>query len=342
MVFSKIKSFLQQEWKSLKLLRTGSQEEKIAESKLSKYLIKEVLAHNFSILLILATAIATFGLISNSTATIIGAMIIAPLMCPIISFAYALVILNVRLLSYSFARLVYGIILTIAIAFVTTAIIGFRIPGSEILGRTEPTLLDLGVAVAAGIAGGFAKVRSSVSDAIPGVAIAVALVPPLCVVGIGLAVADVNLSTGAFILFLTNLVSIILTVALVFILESYGSWKKAIWGLLFLIASLFLITLPLNFNFREMIAKNHIRHALSLYIHESDQHLLESIEVELQGKELFVTVEVIAPTGEVDRIRARQNLKKAQAFLSKQVGKPVHLKVIIFPIEIEEYEVYAP
>ncbi|MGK7939627.1 MAG: TIGR00341 family protein [Crocosphaera sp.] len=342
MVFSQIKSFLQREWKLLNRLRTGSQEEKVSEYKLSKNLIKEVLAHNFSILLILATAIATFGLISNSTATIIGAMIIAPLMIPIISFAYALVILNFRLLTYSFARLIFGIILTIVIAFVTTKIIGFRIPGSEILGRAEPTLLDLGVAVAAGIAGGFAKVRPSVSDAIPGVAIAVALVPPLCVVGIGLAVSDFRLSAGAFILFLTNLVGIILTAALVFILESYGSWKKAIWGLLLLIASLAVITLPLNFHFREMIAENRIRHALSIYIHESKQHLIESIDVQLQETKLFVTVEVFASTVELDRSEARKNLKKIQNFLAKQVGYPVHLKVIVFPVEIEEYEIFAP
>ncbi len=342
MVFSKIKSFLQQEWKFLNTLRIGSQEEKVSEYKLSEYLIKEVLAHNFSILLILATAIATFGLISNSTATIIGAMIIAPLMIPIISFAYALVVLNMRLLTYSFARLVFGIILTIIIAFVTTELIGFRIPGSEILSRAEPTLLDLGVAVAAGIAGGFAKVRRSVSDAIPGVAIAVALVPPLCVVGIGLAVSNFNLSAGAFILFLTNLVGIILTAALVFILESYGSWKKAIWGLLLLIASLAVITLPLNFHFREMIAENRIRHGLSLYIEESKQYLLQSIEVELEENELFVTLEVVAPTGEVDRDEAKTNLKQAQNFLAKQAGYPVHLKVIVFPIEIEQYEVSVP
>ncbi|MGK7961941.1 TIGR00341 family protein [Crocosphaera sp.] len=342
MVFSKIRSFIQQEWKLLNLLRSNSQEEKVSEYKLSDNLIREVLAHNFSILLILSTAIATFGLISNSTATIIGAMIIAPLMIPIISFAYALVILDFRLLGYSFGRLIFGIILAIFIAFLTTEIIGFRIPGSEILSRTEPTLLDLGVAISAGTAGAFAKVRRSVSDAIPGVAISVALVPPLCVVGIGFALSDFSLSTGSFVLFLTNLVAIILTAALVFILESYGNWKKAIWGLLLLLASLFLITLPLNFNFREMIAKNQIHHALLLYIPESDHHLLESIQVEIKGKELFVSVEVVASTGKVDRVRAKQNLKKAQTFLSQQVGKPVHLKVIVFPIEIEEYEVAAP
>lgn len=172
MILSKIWSLIQHEWQLFKRLQTGVKEQKVSDYKLSENLIQEVLSHNFSILLTLATAIATFGLLSNSTATIIGAMIVAPLMIPIISFSYGLVSLNVRLISYSLSRLVFGIILTIFIAFIATEIIGFRIPGSEILARTEPTLLDLGVAIAAGTAGAFAKVRSRVSDAIPGVAIA--------------------------------------------------------------------------------------------------------------------------------------------------------------------------
>ena len=120
MIFSKIWSFIHQEWKFFHRLRTESQEPKISEYKLSETLIQEVLTNNFSILLTLATAIATFGLLSNSTATIIGAMIIAPLMIPIISLAYSLVILNFRLINYSLVRLIFGIILTIFIAFVTT------------------------------------------------------------------------------------------------------------------------------------------------------------------------------------------------------------------------------
>ncbi len=170
MYLSRIWSFLKRECKVLIQLRVRAGEKNISEDYLSDSLIREVLAHNFSILLTLATAIATFGLLSNSPATIIGAMIVAPLMVPIISFAYALVIFNFRLISYSLVRLIFGITLTVLIAFISTEIIGFRIPESEILARTEPTLLDLGVAIAAGTAGAFAKIRRSVSDAVPGVA----------------------------------------------------------------------------------------------------------------------------------------------------------------------------
>ncbi len=342
MFLSKLSSFIQQEWKSFKRLQKRVQEPKVSEYKLSKNLIQDILAHNFSILLTLATTIATFGLLSNSTATIIGAMIIAPLMTPIICFSYGLINFNHRLLSYSLARLIFGILLTIFIACMVTKIIGFRLPDSEMLARTKPTLLDLGVAIAAGTAGAFAQVRRRVSDTIPGVAIAVALVPPLCVVGIGLAMENFHLSTGSFILFLTNLFGIILAAALVFLLNSYGSWKKAIGGLLFLLTSLFIISLPLNFSFQEMIAENRIRHAVYLYIRQSDKHLIESVKVQLQKEKILVILEVIAPTGQVDRANVKRRLKKAQKFISEQVQKPIHLKVRVLPIEILEYEVDVP
>ena len=124
MYFSRIWSLFKREWKLFTDLRVGAKERNISEDNLLDILIREVLAHNFSILLTLATAIATFGLLSNSTATIIGAMIVAPLMIPIVSFAYGLVILNFRLIGYSLVRLIWGIALTVLIAFISTEIIG--------------------------------------------------------------------------------------------------------------------------------------------------------------------------------------------------------------------------
>ncbi|MGB5771238.1 MAG: TIGR00341 family protein, partial [Crocosphaera sp.] len=323
----------------------GIEEQVISEEKLSESLINQVLAHNFSILLILATTISTFGLISNSAATIIGAMIIAPLMVPIISLAYALVTLNIRLISYSVIRLIFGIFLTVGIAFITTEIIGYRISGSEILARTEPTLLDLGVAIAAGTAGAFAKVRRSVSDTIPGVAISVALVPPLCVVGIGLAVGDFRLSTGSFVLFLTNLVGIILTAAIVFLFESYGSWKKAIASLFVLVGSLFVIILPLNFSFKEMIIENQIRHALAerhRQQKDKEDSIISSVEVELKEEKILVIADVIISPSRLNKINPQENLKSTQKFLAQITGKPVEVKVRVFPIEILNFEADVP
>ncbi|MGK7882613.1 MAG: TIGR00341 family protein [Crocosphaera sp.] len=341
MSWLKLQSFIKQEWRLFRELRTEIEEEKISEDKLSEILIHQVLARNFSILLILATSIATFGLISNSAATIIGAMIIAPLMIPIIGIAYSLVTLNTRLISYSFIRLIFGIFLTVGIAFLTTEIIGYQLSGTEILSRTRPTLLDLGVAIAAGTAGGFAKVRRSVSDAIPGVAISVALVPPLCVVGIGFAVSDFSLSRGSFVLFLTNLVGIILTAAIVFLFDSYGSWKKATASLFGLLTSLILITLPLNFSFREMIIENQIRHELAKRHRkhrDREDSIITKVDVQLQEGKIIVTADVIITPDRLDKIDPEENLKATQKILSDKMGKPVELRIRVFPIDILNFE----
>ncbi|MDJ0589706.1 MAG: TIGR00341 family protein [Pleurocapsa sp. MO_226.B13] len=342
-------SFLQREHNSLNNLRASGREPNISEEDLASGLFQGVFNQNFSILLALATAIATFGLLSNSTATIIGAMIVAPLMIPIISLTYALLILNPRLIGYSLAKIILGIVLTVSIAFFTTKIVGFKVPGSEILSRTEPTLLDLGVAIAAGVAGAYSKIRRSVADAIPGVAISVALVPPLCVTGIGLATNNYQLSSGSFVLFLTNLVGIITSAELVFLFQSYGSWKKGIWGLLILALSIIPISVPLGFSFQKMIADNQINHALLKYNRLYDnrvQSKITAVEVDIKKPgELSVLVDVIRePDGilESNEEDVKQGLEVVRQFLSQEVGKPVHLRVRVFPVEILDYEVSPP
>ncbi len=94
-----------------------------------------------------------------------------------------------------------------------------------------------------------------------------------------------------------------------------------------------------NFSFQEIIIENRIRHAIYLYVHQSDQHLIESVKVKLQGAEVLVILEVIAHTGEVDRANVKHRLKKSRKFISKQVKEPIYLKVRVLPIEILEYEI---
>lgn len=345
MDLSSIIAFFKQEWQRLNYLRATNTEKIRSEKGLSHDFFQEILGANFFILLALATAIATFGLLSNSAATIIGAMIIAPLMIPIMSLAFALVILDFRLLCYSLVKLVLGVVLTILIAFLATKLIGFKIPGSEILARTEPTLLDLGVAISAGVAGAFAKIRRSVSDAIPGVAISVALVPPLCVVGIGLATSDFKFSLGAFILFLTNLIGIIISADIIFLWQSYGSWKKAMGSFSVLLLSMIFISLPLNLSFQKMIAENRVRHAISEYsrIYSTDvKGFISSVSVDLEDEEILVEIGVVREPGIFNDIDTQKRLKFIQAFISEKVRKPVHLKVRVLPVEIIDYEVSAP
>lgn len=100
-----------------------------------------------------------------------------------------------------------------------------RLPtfGSKILARSEPTLLDLGIAIAAGSISGYAKVEPKISGSLAGTAIAVALMPPVCVIGLGLSQANFSLSFGATLLYLTNLLGITLSCMLTFLIAGYTS-----------------------------------------------------------------------------------------------------------------------
>lgn len=180
----------------------------------------------FFVLIVLSTLLAAFGLAANSVAVIIGAMLVAPLMTPILATAAALLLADLRMLISSIAVIAGGVVLAIGTSVVVTWIglqnftTAYSLP-SEILGRTQPSLLDLGVAIAAGLAGGYVLTHPKASSSLPGVAIAVALVPPLATVGILLQVGATSQAGGAFLLFLTNLFAIVLSVIVVMLLSGF-------------------------------------------------------------------------------------------------------------------------
>ena len=165
-------------------------------------------------LLFLLTVIATYGVLGNSTATVIGAMIIAPLMTPIMATAAGLVMGDMKRAGQSIIVVIGGIVGTIGTAWFIAAILNTTVisftSNSQIIGRVSPNLTDLCVALACGAAGAFAMSRSDVADSLPGVAISISLVPPLAVVGISLSQAQWNDAWGAMLLFLTNFMSILL------------------------------------------------------------------------------------------------------------------------------------
>jgi uncharacterized hydrophobic protein (TIGR00271 family) len=175
---------------------------------------------NYIVLLTLATIIATYGVISGSTATVIGAMIIAPLMTPIMATTLAVILGNSPRMSRSVLvvglSVLYVIGLAIALSlFISPLVIGFG-SNPEITSRVSPNLLALFVALASGAAGAFAVSREDVGDTLPGVAIAISLVPPLAVVGIALSKAQWLAAGGALLLFLTNFLAIVLAGGAVF------------------------------------------------------------------------------------------------------------------------------
>jgi uncharacterized hydrophobic protein (TIGR00271 family) len=174
----------------------------------------------YTVLLALAGLIAAFGLYQDSVASIIGAMVVAPLGGAIMALAAALVSGRMRWQGITLAQVALGSLLVIVIGYAVSWVLPDPLTLTPSLeARTSPGLLDLGVALAAGAAGAFVTARRTGTDALPGVAIAVSLVPPLATVGICLELGRPSDAAGALVLFLTNFSAIVVVACIVFLLS---------------------------------------------------------------------------------------------------------------------------
>lgn len=169
---------------------------------------QSLLSQPYFLMNALATIVASYGLLADSTAVVIGAMIIALLLGPIMGLALAMVDGDVQLLRRALTAELVGAAMVLAIGFVIGEI-HYNLPiTNEILSRTQPNILDLMIALAGGAAGAYATISPRVSAGLVGVAISTALVPPLASSGICLAHGLIPQAFGAFLLFATNLVAI--------------------------------------------------------------------------------------------------------------------------------------
>jgi uncharacterized hydrophobic protein (TIGR00271 family) len=172
----------------------------------------------YYVLLLLSCLIATAGLYLNSPAVIIGAMIVAPLMGPIFGFSAGMLWGSGKVLREAVTTLIKGTILVVGV----TAAMSFFLPGivttDEMLARGHPSLFDIMVALCCGSIGAYAFINKRISSAIPGVAISVALLPPLCTVGIGIGLRNWELAKGASLLYGINLTGISFSALIVFYL----------------------------------------------------------------------------------------------------------------------------
>ncbi len=210
----------------------------------------------FMSLMALSVTIASLGIVSDSTAVVIGAMLVAPLIGPVLGVAAA-VVMAWPLRVFRQAVLVAG---GAALAIALSWLISLIVPGdayplpAELMARTSPNLLDMGIALAAGAAGAYGQVRRQASDALPGVAVAVALVPPLAVTGITLQLAEYQMALGAFLLFLVNVVGIVISAALTLIAVGFVPGRRLLTGnstiasgLRWTAVAVIIVVLPLQF-----------------------------------------------------------------------------------------------
>lgn len=176
---------------------------------------------DFFLLIVLSILMATFGLLMNNVAVIIGSMLIAPLLSPILSLSLGVVMADSKIIFRSLYTISKSVIFAIpAAAIVTLFFSDLSALGPElndqILSRAEPTLMFAAVAIIAGAAASFALIRPHLNAALPGVAISVALIPPLAATGIGVARLDATLISNSIMLFLINTIAIVFASMVIF------------------------------------------------------------------------------------------------------------------------------
>ncbi len=231
-------------------------------------------------LLFCSCGIAALGLLQSSAAVVIGAMLISPLMGPIMGMGMGVARLDAR----AFERAAVSLALGAAVSVAASALIVFASPlrdiTPEILARTRPTLLDLIVAILSGIVGAYVLITKR-PGVVAGVAIATALMPPLAVVGYGLATGAWGVAGGAFLLFLTNVVAILGAVFAV--ARRYGFTPvvrgRRRWEEMALVATLLLLSLPLAVSLRDIVVEARetarVRSAIQQVFATSDQHITD-------------------------------------------------------------------
>ena len=277
---------------------------------------------NFIIFTISACLIATFGLISNSTAVIIGAMLVAPLMLPLRALAFGALEGDFNLFKRAFLSILGATVLSLIISYLAGDAVNIPQFGSEVLSRTQPNLVDLGIAVVAGGISSFAKVRKGVSDVLAGTAIAVALMPPLCVVGLSLSQQQLSFAKGAFILYLTNLLGITLSCMIVFILAGYTGinhtlgWTFALTGIL---------VLPLGASFVELVRQARLTKEVTDALVNETITVREGVDnavIEVDWTQDPPIVYILLQTG---KEVASNQVRLVEEFVEKRMGRPFKL-----------------
>ena len=340
-------------------------EQPVSKQELEKLMVSaSIPSFGYFLMLFLSTIIATFGLISNSAPAIIGAMIIAPLMAPVISFSFGINNSTWVLASRSMLTILSGTLIVIGLSFLCTWVLGLRITESEILNRTSPTLLDLGIAMAAGAAAAFSYTRKSILNSIAGVAIAVALLPPLAVTGIGLAygimeysetglslaelgayTGSIGIAEGSFLLFLINLIGIILVSCITLLTQGFGHWRKAIISLLIVCLVIAPFVNPLQSALKRLFIKSTVLEMVVKLPEKYPQIFnkrgrIDAINVDYDEDIIYVELEGVTPRQKPELTEAQ--LKEAwkamanvfQKKLKKKIDADIIVEVNMIPVDL--------
>jgi uncharacterized hydrophobic protein (TIGR00271 family) len=280
---------------------------------------------HFAFMTVMSAGIAILGLLLSSPAVVIGAMLISPLMGPIIGFGFGLALVDFDDIRRALASLAVGAGLAILITALVVLVSPLQTVTSEIAARTRPNLFDLGVAIFSGLAGTYAMIRGR-HGTIVGVAIAVALMPPLAVVGFGLATLNGAVFWGATFLFLTNLMAISLSAAVLARLYGFArrlSPQQTWLQLSLVILTLLALAVPLGIALRQIAWEAVVsRQARDLIAARFDERArVSQVEIDYGAQPLRVSAVVFTPSyrGAAER--------DAATALSAAIGRPAEVDI---------------
>jgi uncharacterized hydrophobic protein (TIGR00271 family) len=296
----------------------------------------------YFLILSIANLIALCGLIMNSSPVIIGAMLISPLMGPILSFGFAFVTGDRGIWRSSVKKISVSVVLTILVAAIATYLSPLKDLTAEILSRTKPNLYDLIIAFLAGVAGaGAICTRKNYMTIVPGVAIATAVIPPLSVAGFGIGTGNFAIFFGGFFLFFTNFVAIILSTCAVFsfygfrpaifLREEFSKLKKRF---AFLTGVLILISVPLVYTLHKTISEVRLRSSIRDSLrHELDREKRSRLATFSYAEQKGKPLRINAIVNTVDYFRDNE-IRAAE----KNIAESLRHKVVL---DLEQIKVQS-
>lgn len=284
----------------------------------------------YVVLILLSTMLATLGLYLSSASVVIGAMLLAPLMAPIIALAMALLRSQTNMAVRSMVTIFVGIVLALAASALIAQFFSNKTITPEMQARLNPTLLDLGVALIAGVAGAYTKSFKEILQSLAGVAIAVALVPPLAVAGIGLGRGDLYFFSQAFLLFSTNLIGITLAAVFTFRVLGYSAVVGSKRGLGLVAVIMLLISIPLYISYNQIVEKVAFERSWQQerFLVNDKYLIIQQADVVHHRDQEVITMDVLTrePLSKDDLVRLKQ---KIQTNFSKELV--IRARVLYIP-----------
>ena len=296
----------------------------------------QISIRRFAVLMSLAVIIATLGMRDDSEAVVIGAMLVAPLMTPVLAVAVAIVMAWPARLWRSALLIAGATVGAVALSYLIQWIFSAGSTGTvlpdALTARTNPRLVDLGIALAAGAAGAYVQMRREALSALPGVAVAVALVPPLAAVGMFLQLGEYSDAVGALLLYVTNLTAIIFAAAVLYLISGFSPFsllardrRRIQLGLGMALIGVLLVTVPLGINGFRIVTDAREEISAESVVEEwlGEESPLEIFRLDISGREVELVL-----TGPEEPPPA----EPLAAQLAEELGEPLELRVRWAPV----------